>query len=50
MEFKINNNMYSIRHYEPLTIIKGVNYGMGHHYDICIFDKEKEHYVKIKTE
>ena len=48
IELKIKDELYSIRHFEPLKIIQGVDYGMGHWYDICLFNKEKNHYENIK--
>ena len=37
---ELNNELYSIRHYEPIDMKQGVNYGYGpcHQYDI--FDKK----------
>jgi len=47
IELKVKNELYSIRHFEPLNPIRDVNYGMGYDYDCYLFDKEKNHYVKI---
>lgn len=53
IDMKINGELYSIRHFEPLKMIQGVNYGMDlimmftcsiKKKDIMIlFDKEKEY-------
>ena len=47
IEFKIYDDLYSIRHFEPLEMIQDVNYGIGYYYDCCIFDKEKDYYISI---
>ena len=36
---EFNNNLYSIRHYQPSIEIKDVNYGMGPYHQYDIFDK-----------
>ena len=48
IELKIDDKLYSIRHFEPLEIVQGINYGMGHCYDCSLFDKVKGHFVDIK--
>lgn len=47
IELKINKNLYSIRHFEPLKIIQGINYGMGVHYDVYLFNKKNNCFDKI---
>lgn len=44
---ELNDELYSIRHYEPLIIEQGVNYGMGpdHLYDI--FDKKTKMFTRL---
>ena len=48
IELEINNNLYAIRHFEPLVMVQDVNYGHGFYYDCDIFNKEKGHYEFIK--
>ena len=47
IEVQINDNMYSIRHYEPLQMIQGVNNGTGYWYELSIFSEEKGYYEKL---
>ena len=48
IELKIYDNLYSIRHFEPLIMVQGVNYGHGYYYDCYVFNKEKGYYENIK--
>ena len=43
----IKNEVYDIRHFEPLQIIQDVKYGMGPYYECCKFVKEHNHWVII---
>ena len=48
LELKIKDDLYSIKHFEPLKIIQGVYYGMGHYYDCYLFNKQNGNYDIIK--
>lgn len=47
IEIKFHDKMYSIRHFEHIKEINGVNYGHGPWYDCDTFDEQKGHYVRI---
>lgn len=47
IHLEINGELYSIKHFEPLNMIQGVNYGAGPWYDCFKIDKETETYNKI---
>ena len=44
---ELNNDLYSIRHYEPIIIIQGVNYGMGPYHQYEIFDKKNKVFTPL---
>ncbi len=48
IELKIKDDLYAIRHCEPLEIIINRDYGMGYYYDVSLFNKEKKYYENIK--
>lgn len=48
MKIEIKDNLYAIKHYEPLHTIKGINYGMGPWYDCYWYNEEQGHYIKLK--
>jgi len=42
---ELNNELYSIRHDEPINMKQGVNYGMGHYHTYDIFDKKNKVFI-----
>ena len=47
IELKIYDNLYSIRHFEPLIMVDDVYYGHVYYYDCYLFNKEKGYYEDI---
>jgi len=45
---EFNDELYSIRHYEPNIMIEDVNYGMGYYHDYDIFDKQNKVFTRLK--
>ena len=39
---ELNNELYSIRHYEPFDMVQGVNYGAGYCHQYDIFDEKNK--------
>ena len=48
IRFIIHDKFYSILHFEPFTMVKGVNYGEGPYYDCNLFDKETHVFEPVK--
>lgn len=47
IKLKIKDDLYSIRHFEPLKQIQGINYEIEPWYDFYLFNKEKNCYENI---
>lgn len=45
---ELNNELYSIRHYEPIIIEQNFNYGNGHYHQYDIFDKKNKHFKSMQ--
>lgn len=50
MCLELNDELYSIKHYEPLTIIKDVNYGYGPYHLYHIFDKQNKIFTRLNIQ
>jgi len=46
---EFNDELYSIRHYEPIVMMKGVNYGMGPYHQYDIFDKKNKIFISLRV-
>ncbi len=48
VRLEFNDELYSIRHYEPFVMIEGVNYGMGPYHQYDIFDKKNKMFTPLR--
>jgi hypothetical protein len=46
---ELNNELYSIRHYEPINMCQGVNYGAGPYHQYDIFDKKNKIFTRLNA-
>ena len=47
MLLELDNELYSIRHYEPSVMVQGVNYGDGYYHQYDVFDKTNNIFTNI---
>jgi hypothetical protein len=49
MRLELNDELYSIEHYEPINMIQGVNYGNGPYHLYHIFDKKHKIFTRLNN-
>ena len=48
IEIIIDNNIYNILHFEPIKMVQGGDYGMGHNHCYYIYDESQKFFVNYK--